>query len=128
MTNTQAAQLVSILIATWPNHPVPDPHALVRSWELALHDVEMQDAEHALQQYLETGKFFPAPAEIRAIVRADQPALDGQLYGPYARLRRKLQTGTLSEREGRELAQVEHRLGIAHLSTRPASTRLAVAS
>ena len=123
MTNSQAAQLVSILIATWPNHPVPDPHALVKSWELALHDVEMHDAERALQQYLETGRFFPAPAEIRTIVRADQPALDGQLYGRYAELRRQDQTGVLSGSDDRELSQIEHRLGISHLGSRRGSVQ-----
>lgn len=128
MTNTQAAQIVSILIATWPNHPVPDPHALVKSWELALRDVEMQAAEQALQQYLETGKFFPAPAEIRAIVRSTQPTLDSGHYGRYAQLRRQYQTGTLNDQEERELGQIEHRLGIAHLGVRTSAQRLALVS
>jgi hypothetical protein len=69
VTNQEAAQLVAICVSMWPKHPVPNAEGLVKGWEMALSGIGYQDAEHALATYLQTGTFFPAPAEIRALCR-----------------------------------------------------------
>lgn len=112
MTNQQAAQLVAICTAMWPNHPVRDPAALVKGWQLGLTGVAYADAERALQDYLAEGTFFPSPAEIRKLANASEPSLDAKLYRQYADLRRQLQAGELGKRQSSDLRRIERKLGL----------------
>lgn len=53
---------------------------------MALGGIEYAEAEHALSTYLQTGTFFPAPAEIRALCRAPAAIGAGTNDGPKARM------------------------------------------
>lgn len=131
MTREQTSGILAILTAQqWSfERDIQDPGALLAGFHMALKDLEIAQVESAIEQWIQTQRRFPAAAEIRVLAAPlAKQQLDSALYGRYADLRRRLQRGELDAAAERELAQVEHRLGIAHLSTRPASTRLAVAS
>lgn len=68
MNREEAGRLVAVCVATWSSHPVGDPAALVTAWEMALADVPYPLGQRALGLYLREGRFFPAPAEVRALV------------------------------------------------------------
>lgn len=112
MEHKEAAKLVAVCLAMWPNHPVANLDGLIAGWEMALADLDYRDCEAALRDYLQTGTFFPAPAEIRQRVKATQPALDGRAYKRFEQLRRSLQAGELTADGAEELAAIERRLGV----------------
>lgn len=123
MTNQEAGKLVAICLAMWPNHPVTDPLALVKGWELGLAGVPYADAERALQDYLAEGRFFPTPAEIRMLAKAGEPSLDAKLYRQFGTLRRQLQLGELGDLQRSDLARIERKLGLPSGGSRPIPLR-----
>lgn len=113
MNQAETAQVLGMLAVEY-DHAVVTPER-VELWAALFADVAFADAKAAVFDWFrdaEQGRFFPRPAELRGLVRAHLPKLDAALYGDYARLRRRLQTGDLTAGEARRLAAVERRLGI----------------
>lgn len=95
MTITEAAEMLAVLKAAWPNHPL-DVATGAKVYHRALQDIPGHLVEKALDEWLRTGKFFPAPSEIRALaLRAglDTPSAEEAWaeveyqfhHGPYAK-------------------------------------------
>lgn len=70
MTRSETSKIVFMLAATLQHQSgsIGDVESLVAGWHLALEDVDYPDAEAAVRVYLRTGKWFPAPSEIRNLV------------------------------------------------------------
>lgn len=69
MTREETAQLVAMMKAAWPNHPTPEPEAIVMAYWLGLDDVPTEAAMAAFRAHLrdaQRGRFFPTVAELRA--------------------------------------------------------------
>lgn len=67
MTRDEVAKLLAILHVAWPNVPSGDAAAQVSAYHLALADVPYVAGEAAVVAWLRTGRFFPAPAELREL-------------------------------------------------------------
>ena len=118
MTEQEVARIVAVLQATWPNHPIPNIDAMLTAWAIGLRGVGYELAMAAVEEWIQTGRFFPSPGEIRSLVPSAKPQLDSRLYSRYGQLRRAYQMDTLTAEQERELAGIEHRLGIAKHGTR----------
>ena len=121
MTKVETGQLLSMLRAVWSTEEITPQKIEVYHW--VLRDYDFEDLKAAVMTYIGRGKFFPKPAELLELVKADQPELDSKLYQHYSRLRRVLQTGELSDQQSRELARIERKLGIPIVTDRPVPLR-----
>lgn len=74
----------------------------------------MAEAEAASVKFLQTGKFFPAPSEIRAL--CPSTGLDAALYKRYAMLRKLAQTGEWGILHDRELEAIEREIGVPRVA------------
>jgi len=70
MTTEETARVVAVLMAQWPNHPVPNPDATVASYRLALDDVPFEAAMTAAAAWMKRSRFFPAACELRELAIA----------------------------------------------------------
>jgi hypothetical protein len=120
MNRTDAAHVVAVLTATWPSHPIPDPDALVTAWAIGLDGIDLDEANDAIARWIQTGKFFPAPAEIRSLCGTND-TVDWSIYRQYGELRKAFAEERLDANGRRQLERVERRLGIAHTARGPAS-------
>jgi hypothetical protein len=69
MERQEAAKIVAVLKATFPNFPIPDPDALLTGYLLGLSDCPYDLVVEAVGRWIREGRpFFPAPAELRALV------------------------------------------------------------
>lgn len=66
MTIAETARLIAILKMAWPAHPL-EPETGGPVYHRALADIPFDLAERAVDEWLRTGKFFPAPSEIREL-------------------------------------------------------------
>ena len=64
MTKAEAAKLVKMATAVYPNMQDKDPVKIAYAWSVVLHDLPYSVAEKALVIVLRSAKFFPTPAEI----------------------------------------------------------------
>lgn len=84
MTDEQAAYLVALAVANFPNLQEKDLRPTVELWLRMLGDLPYQVVEKALVKVLATAKFFPTVAEIReAASELMQPEgmLPGEAWG-----------------------------------------------
>lgn len=65
MERGEVARLLGVLKSAWPDRAINDE--TVMAYELAWSDLPYDLARDAVAEYLRTGKFFPAPAEIREL-------------------------------------------------------------
>ena len=76
MTRHEINQLLTLLIATYPNHPVPDPDALVLSWEIGVGDLPYGAVKEAVVAWVRSSeRFFPTSGQIRQLVIDDTGVL-----------------------------------------------------
>lgn len=66
MTIAETARLIAILKMAWPAHPLEAEQGAA-VYHRAMADIPFDLAERAVDEWLRTGKFFPAPAEIREL-------------------------------------------------------------
>lgn len=66
MTIAETARLIAILKMAWPAHPIEAEQGAA-VYHRALADIPFDLAERAIDEWLRTGKFFPAPSEIREL-------------------------------------------------------------
>jgi hypothetical protein len=66
MTIAETARLIAILKMAWPAHPIEAEQGAA-VYHRALADIPFELAERAVDEWLRTGKFFPAPSEIREL-------------------------------------------------------------
>lgn len=71
MTEIEASKLVAMLIAAFPNAPVPPGTA--RTYESFLVELELERAVPAVRQAIRTSEFFPTVAKIMAAYEALGP-------------------------------------------------------
>ena len=70
MTRQDAVEVLAIVAATWRGSPTVDsPEIAVAVWADALNDIPRELVERALKIHIKRGRFAPAPADIRDIVR-----------------------------------------------------------
>jgi len=74
MTRDEVANLLELLQATWPDHPMPDPKAALNAWAIGLGGIAADDALAAVTTWIQTQRFFPSPSQIRALCAA--PAVE----------------------------------------------------
>lgn len=67
MTRDEVAKLLAILHVAWPQATVGDAGGQVTAYHLALADVPYPAGEAAVAGWLKTGRFFPAPSELREL-------------------------------------------------------------
>lgn len=68
MTREETAQLVAMMKAAWPNHPTPEPEAVVAAYWIGLDDVPADAATASFRRHLkdpQRGRFFPTVADLR---------------------------------------------------------------
>jgi hypothetical protein len=68
MTYEETARVVAVLMAHWPNHPIPNPDATIAAYQLGLSDVPYQLGMAAAEKAIRTSRFFPTVAELRDII------------------------------------------------------------
>ncbi len=124
MTKQEIGKLLAVLRVSFPPRADVDPDALVAAFEIGLRGISYQAATIAVEEWIQSGRFFPAPSELRALVPSATPQLDARLYGRYGHLRRAYQLGTITTDQERELAEIEHRLGIAKHGSRRGTPQL----
>lgn len=66
MNEAEAEKLVAVLEATYPNHPTKPQTATAYHWALA--DLPYPIVEAAIREALRSSRFFPTPAELRAVI------------------------------------------------------------
>lgn len=69
MTREETAQLLAMMKAVWPNHPMPEPDAMVMAYWMGLDDVSADVVAIAFKAHLkdpQRGRFFPTVADLRA--------------------------------------------------------------
>lgn len=59
--------MLAVLKSAWPDFPMPDPQAQTMAYHMALDDVPCEAAMDAARTWIRTEKWFPKPAEIRAM-------------------------------------------------------------
>ena len=67
MTYEQTGGILAVLAAAWPHRDAPDAGATATAYHLAWEDLPLRSVERAVKEWMQTGKFFPAPSEIRAL-------------------------------------------------------------
>lgn len=67
MTREETARVLAVLMAKWPNHPVPNPEATAAAYHLALDDVPYDAAMAAAAAWMKRSRFFPAACELREL-------------------------------------------------------------
>lgn len=67
MTIQETAAMLAILMAKWPNYPIPNPEATAAAYQMALADVPYDAAMIAAGRLMQQGKFFPVACEIREL-------------------------------------------------------------
>lgn len=68
MTREEIVSLLEILVASYPNAKVSDPDGMVAAWELAFAEESAESIYKAARHHINTNKFFPTPADIRAVM------------------------------------------------------------
>lgn len=66
MNRSEVTKVIAILAAHTPSHPTSD--ALVEVWCVAMEDVPYGAAMMAVREWITHHKWFPVPAEFRAII------------------------------------------------------------
>jgi len=66
VTIAETARLIAILKMAWPAHPLEAEQGAA-VYHRALADIPFELAERAVDEWLRTGKFFPAASEIREL-------------------------------------------------------------
>lgn len=67
MTVEETARLLAVLMAKWPNHPIPSPAATAAAYHLALDDLPYEAAMAAARLWMRRSRFFPAACELREL-------------------------------------------------------------
>lgn len=70
MTVQEAAALVALVKARYPQFPVADAEAAARAWQMTLRDVPYEACELVLGEWFRTQRYWPDPAELRNRVLA----------------------------------------------------------
>lgn len=127
MTRDEVAKLLAMLHVAWPNAPSADAAAQVRAYHLALADVPYPAGEAAVAAWLKTGRFFPAPAELRELAAQAlgvAPAVD-QAWAEVATAIRSIGSYGQPRFSHPLIAEVVHRIGWRALcaSETPAADR-----
>ena len=65
MERTDVTRLLGVLKAAWPDRPINEE--TVTAYEMAWSDLPFELGQGAVAEHLRTGKFFPAPSEIREL-------------------------------------------------------------
>jgi len=65
MERTDITRLLGVLKAAWPDRPINEE--TVTAYEMAWSDLPFELGQGAVAEHLRTGKFFPAPSEIREL-------------------------------------------------------------
>lgn len=81
MNKKEMAQILAILRAAYPNTKnIDDANATLNAYYLALGDYSASSVMKAARLHMETGKFFPAPSELRdKMVRAEMVYSDTEI-------------------------------------------------
>lgn len=80
MTKKEAAQILAIVRAVYPNIKIEDAGATLQGWMLELGDFSASAVMKAARLHMATSKYFPTPAEIREkIVRAELIYSDSEI-------------------------------------------------
>ena len=80
MNKKEAAQILAIVRAVYPNTKIEDAGAMVQGWVLELGEFSSEAIMKAARLHMATSKFFPTPADIREkIVRAQLVYSDTEL-------------------------------------------------
>ena len=80
MNKKEAAQILAICRAVYPNTKIEDASATVTGWVMELGDFSSEAIMKAARLHMATSKFFPTPADIREkIVRAELVYSDTEL-------------------------------------------------
>lgn len=69
MNREETAQLLAMMKSVWPNHPTPEPEAMVTAYWMGLDDVSADSVTHAFRAHLkdpQRGRYFPTVADLRA--------------------------------------------------------------
>ena len=66
MTRQDMSGILALLKAVWTNHPVTDE--TVTAYAAALEDIPPEEGRWAALRWVRTAKFFPTPAELRALI------------------------------------------------------------
>jgi hypothetical protein len=67
MTREETARVLAVMMAKWPNHPIPNPEATAAAYHLALEDVPYDAAMAAAAAWMKRSRFFPAACELREL-------------------------------------------------------------
>lgn len=68
MNIEETARVVAVLMAHWPNHPIPSPDATIAAYQLGLSDVPYEIGTAAAERAIRTARFFPTVAELRDLI------------------------------------------------------------
>lgn len=76
MQRNETAQIVQILVETYPSQFKAESPVLLQVWEATMVDLDFADVKKALFQYIQTSTtgFPPVPGQLRALIAKPQTA------------------------------------------------------